>query len=111
MASPNTPAISFLMPYRWFNEDKAFLGENLVRMITSAVGRKPEDLAILENILSYRIVIAYRFKEPVDITITKTALQRMLKKAFPNAKCLSVQVQYFQANNYPLPTCDFQIFF
>lgn len=109
MANPNNPAISFLVPYRWFNEDKEFLGENLNRMIEREVGR--DSMSILDGILTYKIVIAYYFREPVDLNTSKTALQRMLKKSFPNAKCLSAGVMFKQNNSYKIPTCDFQIFF
>lgn len=108
MAAPGTPAISFLVPYRWFNDDKKFLGENLRRMTEKSVGS--DDMKVLEGILSYRIVIRYQFSKPVDFSITKAGLQKVLKKIFPNGKCLSAETQYVQSKNYPLPTCDFQIF-
>lgn len=108
MANPNNPAISFLVPYRWFNEDKEFLGENLNRMILREVGK--DSLSILEGILTYKVVISYYYKEPVDLNTSKTALQRLLKSSFPNAKCLSASVMFKQNFSYQIPTCDFQIY-
>lgn len=109
MASPNNPAISFLIPYRWFKEDKEFLGENLKRGITKSVGK--ENVDGLDGIVAYRILLVYFYKEPIDIPITKTQMQKLLKKVFVNGKCLSVGVQFKQNNSFGLPTVDFQIFF
>lgn len=106
----NKPSLSFLVPYRWFNEDKEFLGENLYRMIKRDLGKNAE-MSALDTVLAYRVVIAYQFNKPVDFSISKTQLQRLLKKCFPNAKCLSAEVQFIQNTKYPLPACDFQIFF
>lgn len=106
----NRPKISFLVPYRWFNEDKEFLSENLYRMVKKQLSRD-DDMSDFLNYTVYKVVIQYQYHKPVPFTITKAGIQRNLKKVFPNAKCVSAEVQYKQSKNYPLPACDFQLYF
>lgn len=103
------PNITFLMPYRWFNEDRAYLGENIRNHVMREVGK--DGIPVLEEKLSYRVVIGYQYYKPVKINLTKAQVQQMLKPLFPNAKCLSVGESYMQHESEEmLPLCDFRIY-
>lgn len=108
---PDKPKINFLFPYRWVKEDKQFLGENLRRQVLKFIGGK-DSLELLETVLAYRIKIYYQYHKPIDITLSKTEIQRYLKEAFPNAKCLSVDTEFNQHRSKSmLPVLDFRIYF
>lgn len=111
MAAAN-PQITFLVPFRAFKEDKAFLGKNLVNWIWKQAGRSESTIEMLENVFAYRIVLSYQSYKPVDIPLTKAQCQAVLKSVFPNAKCLGVDTEYTQHKSKSmLPLIDFQIFF
>lgn len=105
----NNPQISFLVPFRWFTDDKDFLEENLKRMIQRARGK--DELGPMDGVVMYRIHVVVYSSEYVDLPITKPKIQKMLKKVFPNGKCLSASTQFQQNGTYKSPVCDFQIYF
>jgi len=109
VANPN---VTFSIPLRLFQEDKQFLGVNLVNWIWKQAGHSEEVEQMFEDILSYRIVLAVHAYEPVKINLTATQIQRLLKSVFKNAKCLSVTVDYTQAKQKKmLPLIDFELFY
>lgn len=106
----NNPKISFLFPYRWLTEDRAYLGVNLVRQIKKMVGN--ENLNDLKLIQIYKIEINYQAYKPVDIKLSKTEVQRFLKPVFPYGKCLEVDVFFRQHRSRTiLPIIDFGVYF
>lgn len=102
--------VSFIFPYRWLTEDRAFLEENLRRQFIKDWGE--DHLYEVEGIPAYRVNIIYRYKEPVKIDLTKLQIQKAFKKYFPIAKCLSVNVEFAQHKSKTmLPVIDFQMYF
>lgn len=98
------------MPYRWLNEDKEFLEANLVRQFTKDWGEA--NLYELEAIVAYKINIIYYYKEPVNINLSKTTIQRAFKKFFPIGRCLGVSTDFTQRKSKSmLPVLDFQVYF
>lgn len=107
MSNPN---ITFLFPYRWLNDDKAFLGANLVKSIQQQIG-KGDSASLLKRVMAYNVTIAYQSYYPVTVDLAVKDLQRMLKPIFPNGKLIDLEVEYTQHKSKTmLPLMDFQIF-
>ncbi len=106
----NDPRVSFTFPYRWLNEDRAFLAENLRMMIVRDIGKDSVDQ--LDTVLAYRVLIRYENSKPLTIAFSKPQSQSILKPLFPNARCLSVDAEYEQARDrHSLPLLQFQLYF
>ncbi len=104
------PKISFLFPYRWLKEDRAFLGENIRQMVIRDVGKDNKDQ--LDTVLAYRIVIFLQYGKPLPVPLTKPQIQSILKPLFSNARCLSVDASYQERKgSSQLPLCDMRIYF
>lgn len=105
------PSITFLFPYRWLIEDKSFFPQNVRKQIESRVGGK-EELSVLEEIVKYRIVILCRYHKMIRVPVTKAVVEKALKSVFPNAKCISLDIDYqMSQSKTSLPMLDFQVFF
>lgn len=104
------PKISFIFPYRWFTDDKEFLGVNLVNKIEGTVGK--ENLQELKFVVPYAITVNYYAYKPVDVPLTEKSIQKLLKPIFPNGKCMNFESFFMQARSKTvLPVIDFQIYF
>jgi hypothetical protein len=106
-----SPKITFLFPYRWLTEDKAFLAENIKRMVQREGGQ--EAYEILPQIAIYSVQISYSYKEPIsNFPLTLTQVRTLLKPFFQNGKCIKLNIDYKQVKSKTmLPLCDFQIYF
>jgi hypothetical protein len=103
------PIISFTFPYRWLVEDKEFLSENLRRMVERYVGRDGVDE--LRSLMVYRVHVSYTYREPIQLPLTKTAVQKALRPYMPIARCLDLTLEYkFHKSKTMLPVCEFQMY-
>lgn len=104
------PRITFLFPYRWLKEDKQYFPANAVRQVKKAVG--PDGVKALQVVTLYKIIVSYQSYLPVNFSLTKTMIQKILKPVFPNAKCLDIAIEYTQHKSRTmLPLFDFQIYY
>lgn len=109
MAQPSSPRISFTFPFRWLNDDKEFLGKNLVRQVTKFVGA--DGLEDLKTIQVYKIVIDYHAYEPKTFEVTPKEIQKLLKPVLPYGKCLDVEKRYnWHKSRTMLPLMDLKIY-
>lgn len=109
----NDPQVSFIFPYRWLNEDKEFLGENLSNMVMKNYRSAPMHPKLQRGYTpSYVAVIKYHAYQPVKVPLTKAALQKALKKAMGNAVCVEYETFFVQTTNKTsLPVMELQLFF
>lgn len=104
------PRVSFLFPYRWLNDDREYLEDNLRRQFIKDWG--DVHLYELEGIPAYRITVIYYHREPIDIPLTKTFIQKAFRKLFPIGRCLGVNTDFVQKKSKTmLPVLDFQVYF
>lgn len=104
--------ISFTFPYRWLNEDKEFLDQNLSKMANSGRTSVPMHSKLMKGYTpSYVAVLKYHAYQPVKIPLTKTRLQKALKGAMGNAICVEFETFFVQTNNKTsLPVMELQLF-
>jgi hypothetical protein len=104
------PAISYLLPYRLFTEDKEHLEANVVKQTKMVVGS--ENLDELFGRHAYRVTLDVIYNKPVNLTLSATQLTKYLKPVFPNAKCVSVDQAYTATKSKnSLPIINFKIYF
>ncbi len=107
----NSPKITFLFPFRWLKEDKAFLPDNIKRMIEKEGGMEAYD--VLAGVPAYRVQVSYQYKEPIaNFPLTLTQVRALLKPFFSNGKCIRLDIDYQQHRSKTmLPLLDFQVYF
>lgn len=104
------PAISFLLPYRLFKEDKEFLDANLRKQIESFVGK--ENLEDLLRINNYQVVLDVIYNKPVDIPVNNTFITKALKPLFKHGKCVAIDQTYTPTKSKgSLPVINFKVYF
>lgn len=104
------PRVSFVFPYRWLKEDKEFLDENLRIQFERDWGT--DHRWELAGIPAYRVNLVCRSRKPMDITLSKTFIQKTFKSLFPIGKCIDVNVDFKQLKSQTiLPTVNFEMYF
>lgn len=106
------PQVSFTFPYRWLNEDKEFLGENLSNMVMRNYRSVPMHPRLQKGFVpSYYAVVRYHAYQPVKVPLTKAGLQKALKKAMGGAVCAEYETFFVQTSNKTsLPVMELQLF-
>lgn len=106
----NKPKVSFLLPIRMFQEDKEFLGINLVKKVNTFL--LPDDLPSLRMVQTYYIKTEVNAYKPIELNITKTLLGKMLKPVFPNGKLIDYESFFVQSKSRTmLPIVNVEIYY
>jgi len=105
------PKVTFLIPIRWFNDDREFLSKNLERKLRQCFPND-EEINILRLVQAYTVKLTCHAYKPVEVPLTQKQIQLLLKPVFKNGKCLGIDWEFEQVKSKTvLPVIDFQLFF
>lgn len=107
------PRITFTFPIRWLNEDREFLGENLVRSVKRAQSSAPvHPRLMMSPVQGYWVILRCHAYNPQKIKLTQQQLEKYLKPMYPYGHCMLLEHKFVQEDSPTLlPVMELQILY